>query len=79
MEKWNHMLMTRYFDAFKGDFTLYGILAECRCDIAFFLVLHMRKSFFTNGFLKCRFRLKVEIISSFPLRTNVAFFLNQSF
>ena len=37
--------MTRYFDAFKGDFTLDGILAECRGDIAFFLLLHMRKSF----------------------------------
>ena len=48
----------------KGDFTLGGMLAECRGDIAF---------------LKCRFRLKVEIISRSPLRTNVALFLNQSF
>ena len=45
----------------------------------FFLLLHMRKSFFTDTFLKYRFRWKVEIISTFPLRTNVAFFLNQSF
>ena len=37
------------------------------------------KVFFTKTFLKCRFRLKVEIISTFRLRTNVAFFLNQSF
>ena len=35
----------------------------------------------TNTFLKCRFRWKVQVISSqtFPLQTNVAFFLNQSF
>ena len=32
-----------------------------------------------DAFLKCRFRWKVEIISTFPLRTNVAFFLHQSF
>ena len=37
------------------------------------------KVLLTNAFLKCRFRLKVEIISTFPPRTNVAFFLNQSF
>ena len=32
-----------------------------------------------DAFLKCRFRWKVEIISTFPLRPNVVFFLNQSF
>ena len=62
----------------KGDYTLDGILAECRGDIGF-LLLHVRKGLFTNTFLKCRFRWKVEIISTFPLRTNVAFFLNQPF
>ena len=34
---------------------------------------------FTDTFLKCRFRWKVEIISTFSLQTNVSFFLNQSF
>ena len=33
----------------------------------------------SDTFLICRFRWKVEIISTFPLRTNVAFFLNESF
>ena len=37
------------------------------------------KVLLTDTFLKCRFRWKVEIISTFPLRTNVVFFLNQSF
>ena len=43
----------------------------------FFLSCTCVKVLFTNTFLKCRFRWKVEIISTFPLRTNVAFFLNQ--
>ena len=34
---------------------------------------------FTDTFLKCQFRWKVEMISTFPLWTNVTFFLNQSF
>ena len=38
----------------KGDFTLDGMLAECRGDIAF-LLLHVHKGLFTNAFLKCRF------------------------
>ena len=63
----------------KGDFTLDGMWAECRGDIAFFLFLHMRKSFVYSTFLKCRFHWKVGIISTFPLRTNVAFCFNQSF
>ena len=45
----------------------------------FFLFLHMRKSFVYSTFLKCRFRWKVGIISTFPLRTHVAFCFNQSF
>ena len=34
---------------------------------------------FTDTFLKCRFSWKVEIFPTFPLLTNVAFFLNKSF
>ena len=45
----------------------------------FFCCCTCVKVLFTNAFLKCRFRLKVETISTFPLRTNAAFFLNQSF
>ena len=37
------------------------------------------KVLLTETFLKYRFRWKVEISSTFTLRTNVAFFLNQSF
>ena len=37
------------------------------------------KVLFTDTFLKCRFRWKVKIISTFSLRTNAVFFLNQSF
>ena len=37
------------------------------------------KILFTDTFLKCRFWWKVEIISTFPLQTNVAFFLSKSF
>ena len=37
------------------------------------------KVLFTETFLKCRFRWKVEIILTFTLRTNVAFFLSQLF
>ena len=69
---------TELFD-FKGDFTLDGMKVECRGDIAFFYSCTCVKVLFTDTFLKCRFRSKVEIISTFPLRTNVAFFLNQSF
>ena len=40
---------------------------------------HIRKFCFSDVFLKWRFHWKVEIISVFPLGTNVAFSLNQSF
>ena len=63
----------------KGDFTLDRMEAECRGDIAFFCSCTWVKVLFTDTFLKCRFRWKVEIISTFRLWTNVAFFLNQSF
>ena len=71
--------LTKQAKLSKVDFTLDVIQAECRGDIAVFCCCTCVKVLFTNAFLKCRFRLKVEIISTFPLRTNVAFFLNQSF
>ena len=37
------------------------------------------KVLFTNTLPKCRFRWKVRIISTFPLRTEIAFFLIQLF
>ena len=46
---------------------------------SFFCSCTCVKVLFTDTFLKCRFRCKVEIISTFPLRANVTFFLNQSF
>ena len=51
---------------------------ECQAASLFFSSCTCAKVVFTSTFLKCRFRLKVEIISRFLLRTNVAFFLNQS-
>ena len=51
--------------------------AECRGDIAFLCSCTCVKVLFTETFLKCPFCWKVQIISSFPLRTDVAFFLNQ--
>ena len=63
----------------KGDFTLDRMEAECRGGIAFFCSCTCVKVLLTDIFLKCRFRWKVEIISTFPLWTNVAFFLNQAF
>ena len=44
-----------------------------------FLLLHMRKRFVYWYFPEMSIPLKIETISTFPLRTNVAFFLNQSF
>ena len=41
---------------FKGDFTLDGMKAECRGDIAFFCSCTCVKVLFTHAFLKCRFR-----------------------
>ena len=52
---------------------------KCRGDIAFFYSYTCVNVLFTNTSLKCRFRLKVDIISTFLLRAKVAFFLNQSF
>ena len=52
---------------------------ECRTDIAFFALAHCLNVLFTDTFLKCPFRWKVEIILTFPLWTNLAFFSNQSF
>ena len=46
-------------------------------DIAFFCSCTCVKVLFTDTFVKCQFRWNIEIISIFPLRTNVAFFLNQ--
>ena len=45
----------------------------------FLLLLHMRKTFVYGHFPEMSILLKVEIISPFPLRKNVAFFLNKSF
>ena len=69
---------------YKGDFTLDGNWRGMSRWHRFFCSCACVKVLFTNTFLKCRFlkcrfRWKVEIISTFPLRTNVAFFLNQSF
>ena len=50
---------------YKCDLTLDGKSESFFCSCTCVKVL------FTNAFLKCRFRLKVEIISTFPLRTNV--------
>ena len=57
--------------------------AEYKRNVAaaslFFCSCTCVKVLFTNTFLKCRFPREVEIISIFPLRTNVAFFLNRLF
>ena len=45
----------------------------------FFCSCTCAKVLFIDTFLICRFRWKVEIISTFSLRKIVAFFLNQSF
>ena len=42
----------------KGDFTLDGMQVECRGDIAFFLLLHMRKSFVYKHFREMSIPLK---------------------
>ena len=72
-------ILNLHMCSFKGGFMLYEMYVECRSDIAFFCSYTCVNVLFTNTFLKCRFRLKVEIISTFLLRTKVAFFLNQSF
>ena len=73
--------LTKQAKLSKVDFTLVVIQAECRGDIAVFCSCTCVKVLITNAFLKCRFRLKVKIISTFPLRTNASplLFLNQSF
>ena len=66
----------------QGDFTLDGrrsVSEMLRRHCFFFCSCTCVNVLFTKTFLKGQFRLKVEIISTFPLRTNVAFFLNQSF
>ena len=75
----DEILFTVPISMLYGDFTLDGMEVECRVDIAFFRSCTCVKVLFTNTFLKYRFRWKVEIISTFPPRTNVAFFLSQSF
>ena len=56
---------------------------DCKRNVVatspFFCFCTCLKILFTNTFLKSWLRWKVEIVSIFPLRTNVAFFLNQSF
>ena len=53
----------------SGMWLRYRFFCSCTCV----------KVFFTNTLLKCRFRWKVGIISTLPLRANVTFFLIQSF
>ena len=58
-------------------------LTECEWNVAatllFFCFCTCLKDLFTDTFLNCQFHWKVEIISTFLLRTNATFFLNKLF
>ena len=68
-------------DAFPVISKILGTLTETELTRRNVSGMSRRHRFFlfTDIFLKCRFHSKVEIISTFSLRTNVAFFLNQLF
>ena len=71
------LTMEQFFCQLRWLYTR-RIVNEMLQQHSFFCSCTCVKVLFTDTFLKCRFCWKVEMISAFPLRTNVAFFLNQS-
>ena len=71
-ESTDYIKASFYQTEYKRNVARTSLLALASFGKFFFFWL-----LFTDTFLKLRFRWKVEIISTFPIRTNVAFILNE--